>query len=642
MKSSYSQVSRIWWSGMLAVTAHATELDEQFRTPPQNATRVCVALTVRRGAAEGEWLERQLERVRDVGAGGVLLSVPTADEAMWQGLARALERARLLGLDVGFRDFCVTKEDEEKVPRARKLVWSCEPMQGVASGSLETKPQVVAPSASYRRVANLGVPDGVSDLHPHQLVDLSDTTLPTNGAWRIFRFGSVELEPPLADPYSGTAFFRHVNQWLFAAQSRFTRTYGSTLLWVHFSGHPHTDFAWPSDMPEAFLKLSGLNLFRHLPALAGMPVGGESTAVFVRQQAARTARELWRDRCGKTVDELVHEAGLEAAIRIDEVPVEPVEVAWRFRRPILVASSNEVARDSNRLAAGGARTMGRRFVMGWLAPSEVETSPAAVLLAFPWKHALDRLLADGATRVLLDVGGALTSDDASFRQLREGCQYAHRCQVMLQQGVPAGDVLVWSERPLPSLAAYSCDAANGAMLEIASVKGGRIRFDSEREYTGLVVSPEVLRHTGAERLVRMIASRGVRVWLMAGSEEAELSALARLSDTANSVVVPAGVRELPGLKPDCVWQADTEGMQIRFVHRRTAAHEVYYLLNEYTEPGSVSCIFRDTGKGVPARWDPATGDIELLSTDVRLNPDGRVTVKVFLGAHDACFIVFDR
>lgn len=133
---------------MLAVTAHATELDEQFRTPPQNATRVCVALTVRRGAAEGEWLERQLERVRDVGAGGVLLSVPTADEAMWQGLARALERARLLGLDVGFRDFCVTKEDEGKVPRARKLVWSCEPMQGVASGSLETKPQVVAPSAS--------------------------------------------------------------------------------------------------------------------------------------------------------------------------------------------------------------------------------------------------------------------------------------------------------------------------------------------------------------------------------------------------------------------------------------------------------------------------------------------------------------
>ena len=35
-------------------------------------------------------------------------------------------------------------------------------------------------------------------------------------------------------------------------------------------------------------------------------------------------------------------------------------------------------------------------------------------------------------------------------------------------------------------------------------------------------------------------------------------------------------------------------------------------------------------------------DIELLTTDVRLNPDGRVTVKVFLGAHDACFIVFDR
>ncbi|HRR32833.1 MAG TPA: glycosyl hydrolase [Kiritimatiellia bacterium] len=627
----------------MAVCATATELDDQFRNPPQNMTRVCVALAVRPGAAEGEWLDRQLERVRDVGAGGVLLTVPTVDEAMWQSLERALERARLLGLDVGFRDFCVTKEDEEKVPRARKLVWSCEATQADASDGRETAPQVAVPSSSsYRLIADLAVPDGAAEIQPHQLVDLSNAALPTNGAWRICRFGSVELEPPRVDPFAGTAFFRHVNQWLFAAQSRFARTYGSTLLWVQFSGHPQTEFAWPSDMPEAFLKLSGLNLLRHLPALAGVPVGSESTAAFVRQQAVRTVRALWRERCGKTVDELVHEAGLEAAVRIDEVPVEPVEVAWRFRRPILVASGQEAAREANRRAAGGARTMGRRFVMGELTPLDGESSPAAVLLAFPWKPALDRLLADGATRILLDVGGSLPSDDGVFRQLREGCRYAHRCQVMLQQGAPAGDVLVWSERPVPALAAYSCDTANEVMLEAAAVKDGRIRFDSEREYTGLVVSPEILRRPGAERLVRMIASRGVRVWLMAGRDETETSAHARFADAANTVWVPEGVRGLPGLPPDCVWQTDTSGMQVSFVHRRTAAHEVYYLVNESTEPGSVSCTFRDTGKKAPERWDPATGEIELLKTDVALEPDGRVTAKVFLGAHDACFIVFDR
>ncbi|HNX36636.1 MAG TPA: glycosyl hydrolase [Kiritimatiellia bacterium] len=95
------------------------------------------------------------------------------------------------------------------------------------------------------------------------------------------------------------------------------------------------------------------------------------------------------------------------------------------------------------------------------------------------------------------------------------------------------------------------------------------------------------------------------------------------------------------IRPSVVLRA-AEGMRIRFVHRRTAAHEVYYLLNEHTVPGSVPCTFRDTGKGVPERWDPSTGDIELRNTDVCLNSDGRVTVKVFLGAHDACFIVFDR
>ncbi len=643
VKSSYSLFSCVCWIGALVLTARATELDDQFRTPPQNVTRVCVALTVRRDAAEAEWLERQLERARDIGAGGVLLSVPmTVDEAAWQGLERALERARQLGLDVGLCDFCVAKEDAEKVPRARKLVWSQETVQAASSNTVETIPQIFTPPPSYRSVAHLAVPDGASDLQPHQLIDLSDTALPTNGAWRVFRFGSVELEPQRIDPFSETTFFRHVNQWLFATQKQFERTYGNTLLWVHFSGHPQTEYAWPPDMPEAFLKRSGLNLFRHLPVLAGVPVGGGSTAAFVRQHAARTLRELWRDRCGKTVNELVHEAGLEAAIRIDEVPVESVEVARYFRRPILIASAKEEVRDSNRLAAGGARTLGRRFVMGWLAPFETEPSPAAVLLPFPWKHAVDRLLADGTTRILLDVGGALSSDEAVFKQLRDGCLYAHRCQVMLQQGAPAGGLLVWSEKPLPSLAAYSCDAVNGTMLADASVREGRIRFASGREYTELAVAAASLRHADDERVVRTLASRGVRVWLMAEDDASESTTVARFSGTANCVVLPANMRELPGLKPDCVWQSDAPGMQVRFMHRRTAAHEVYYLLNENAEPGSVTCTFRDTGKGAPERWDPTTGEIELLETDVRRDPDGRVTAKIFLGAHDACFVVFDR
>jgi hypothetical protein len=280
--------------------------------------------------------------------------------------------------------------------------------------------------------------------------------------------------------------------------------------------------------------------------------------------------------------------------------------------------------------------------MGWLAPFETEPSPAAVLLPFPWKHAVDRLLADGATRILLDVGGALSSDEAAFKQLRDGCLYAHRCQVMLQQGAPAGDLLVWSEKSLSSLAAYSYDAVNGTMLADASVREGRIRFASEREYAGLAVAAASLRHADDERMVRTLASRGVRVWLMAEDDASESTTVARFSGTANCVVLPANMRELPGLKPDCVWQSDAPGMQVRFMHRRTAAHEVYYLLNENAEPGSVTCTFRDTGKGAPERWDPTTGEIELLETDVRRDPDGRVTAKIFLGAHDACFVVFDR
>ena len=630
----------------LAVNACGMELDEQFRAPPPNAARPCIALAADREGLLGEGVGRQLERARDIGAGGVLLAVPTADEAVWEGVTRALDRARQLGLEAGLTDFFISQNEAESAPRAKKWVWSAETVRPDSDGVSRMTPRVATPPDSYRSVTCQAVPVGVTDLHPHHLVDLSAQSLPTGGVWRVYRFGVVDAEPPQIDPYDGTAFFRHVNQWLFACQSRMKQTYGSTLLWVLLPGLSRTDMAWTVDLPEMFLKRSGLGLNRYLPAWTGVAVGGEATAAFVRQRMAQTVCALWRERCGKTVDELVHEAGLEAGIRIDQAPVDPVEVAWRFRRPVLVGASRSAAREANARAAGGARTLGRRVVMGWLAPHEVEPSPAAVLMPFPWRHALDGLYADGATRLLLDVGGALPSDDTAFRSLRDGCLYAHRCQLLLQQGVPVGDLVVWAESPLPVLAGYSADAVNGVMLGAASVKNGRILFESEREYTGLAVAEPLLRHDENERLVRMLAARGVRVWLLTeAAADGNASAAVRLTQTAGGDVarVPARCSDpLPGITPDMVWRTDTAGFQVRFVHRRSATHEVYFLVNEHTEPGRVTCVFRDTGKGVPERWDPLTGEIGRVETDVRREADGRVTASIFLGAQEACFIVFGR
>ena len=600
----------------LAFQAGASELERQFREPPANMTRPCVALTWDAANPDVEWLTRQLERVRDVGAGGVLVGVSAIDEAGWKTLGDALERARQLKLDVGLRDFSISTEDANKPPHARRLEWTWRDVDFGDGGSANLN---TGGEPNGVEVARLAIPGERSDVLSHQVVDLAVGPMPTGGVWRVYRFAAVDMTPLQVDPFDRVAVTRHVNRWLVACQSRFGKTYGDTLLWYQLAGFPpaKAGVMWSDDLPKLFPKRSGLGLTRHLPALAGVAVGGETTAAYVRQRVAQTTREMWRERYGKTVNELVHEAGLSVGGRIDEIPADPVEAALYFRRPTITAGGAV----TNILAAGGARALGRRYVIGSVSPSSAAPTQAAELLSFPWKHEADRLLADGATRLLLETGGSLPEAGDAFDQLREGCAYVHRCQVLLQQGEPVADMLVWAEKPLPALAGYSCDYANGVMLETALVRDGKLRLEVEREYGVLAVDAGMADDDEAKRLVQSLAERGVKV-LQADAASAFSSALPVL--------------------PDFEWRSDASGLNVRFLHRRTRTHEIYFVVNDSEETGVAACTFRDAGKGAPARWEPSDGEIGVIEQDVRRGDDGRVTTSLFLAPHDACFVVFER
>ena len=83
-------------------------------------------------------------------------------------------------------------------------------------------------------------------------------------------------------------------------------------------------------------------------------------------------------------------------------------------------------------------------------------------------------------------------------------------------------------------------------------------------------------------------------------------------------------------------------MRLHFMHRQTGEHEIYFVINDSETAGPVECVFRDTGKGVPARWDPAKGEIGVLADNARRRADGSVTAAFFMEPFDACFIVFER
>ena len=635
----------VWALVGLSLQAEESALERQFREPPANATRPSIALALDGGGTDKEWFSRQLERVREVGAGGVLIAVPTANDAVWDALASAAGRAQQLGLEMGVRDFPLSDEEAAAFPHARKLVWSSIVATNQAECATNALPQVCQPAGRYLEIARLAVPGGAGEFQPHQIVDLTQGqgVAPTGGAWRVYRFGHADVEPPVMDGLEGTTFFRHVNQWLYASQNRLKQTYGNTVLWYQLSGPSASELVWPRDLPAVFLKRSGLGLVRYLPALADVSVGGAATAAFVRRNVVQAVHETWRERIGKNVEELVHEAGLEAGIRIDEVPVPPVETALYFRRPMLPQAASVAGREANVLAAGGARAMGRRYVIGQVNGPSSAAVPDALLLPFPLKPAIDRLLSAGATRILFEAEGRVPGEDVAFRQMRDACRYAHRCQVLLQQGEAAADFLVWALRPPRLLREYACDFTSGMMLETAAVKDGKIRFDSERAYGALAVTAEALNDKRAERMVRQMASRGVRVWLVPDAVPDEEAAFARLTEKGDAnigVARTAGTNGMP--VADFQWRSEADGLEIGFLHRTSDAQETYFIVNDSAAAGPVTCTFRDTGAGVPSRWNPADGETGLVIQETSRGADNRVTASLFMAPHDAWFVVFDK
>ncbi len=613
-------------------------LEGRFRDPPARGAGPSVTLRLEPERMEAGGVLRLAGRVRELGAGGVLAALPVADEAAWRLLRQLGESCQQSGLELGICDFPGESAEAAGRSRARRLVWSSRTVDG--AGLATNRPPEFARGGAAREVACLAVPVAESVL-PHQVVDLNKAPLPAEGSWRVMRFASVEVAPQVPDAFDEPAVFRHVNQTLFALQSQLKSCYGTTLVWYQCAGAARGERVWPGDMESLFLKRSGLGLLRHLPALDGVSVGGAATAAHVRRQVEATVREAWRSRYALNVRDLVQEAGLEAGIAVGEVPVEPEEVALYFRRPLVTAARDEAQRAVNVRAAGAARACARRVIVGRLSLASVAATPDSALMAFPFKHEMDGLFADGATRILLEADNAVWDDDARYGQLRAACVYARRCQLLLQHGEPAADYLVWAEDCPPLLDGYACDRACQALLEASTVRAGAIHLPSGRAYRALVASAAALRDPDAERVVRQLADKGLALWVVGDGTPDGVALVER--DAAGEKRSGRRFQEAidGGAQPDFAWHAAAGGMRLRSLHRRSPQEEVYFVVNDSAAGGPVTAVFRDTGKGVPERWDPQGGDVSVLEEFER-RPDGRLAVSLYLGPHDACFVVFDR
>jgi hypothetical protein len=278
-------------------------------------------------------------------------------------------------------------------------------------------------------------------------------------------------------------------------------------------------------------------------------------------------------------------------------------------------------------------------------------------------------------------------------------EYLARCQFLLRRGLPVADVLfltpegaphvfqappsaLGGSREMPDRRGYNFDAcAPDALLTRASVKDGKIAFPDGMSYRVLVL-PEVETITpGLLRKVKSLLQEGAVVVGMRPKRSPSLAdyprcdeevrrltaeiwgphsaaaAPARLkvgkgllvaSAASDQLRDPAGrdeppqlyasFRELETLLADLRIDPDFESdKNLRYIHRREGATEIYFISNPANSRIDARCTFRVSGRTAEL-WDATNGRMAAASNITQSR--GRTQVPISLEPHGSIFVIF--
>ena len=271
-------------------------------------------------------------------------------------------------------------------------------------------------------------------------------------------------------------------------------------------------------------------------------------------------------------------------------------------------------------------------------------------------------------------------------------RYITRCSYLLRQGVSVADVLYLTPGGAPHVFQPPLSALNGdgvladkrgysfdgcspdILIERAQVIDGRIAFPGGTAYSLLVLSgfdtmlPAVLRKI--EKLViagaNIIGSPPLKSPSLMDYPRCdhELQNIARR--LWGSLDTPAMLSErkygmgriywggpfsksenelYPGYEVTAELLADMGVPEdfsatgpVRYTHRRTKNHDIYFVANKSPHVIKADCTFRD-GSDQPELWIPITGDIHSLS-QYSYYENGRTTIPMRFEPYESFFVVF--
>jgi len=418
---------------------------------------------------------------------------------------------------------------------------------------------------------------------------------------------------------------------------------------------------WTDGLAEKFEERYGYSPLPYLPALQGIPVGGNDISDRFLWDLRRLIADLVAYEYVGGLKKISNEHGLITWLENYG--------HWGFPGEFLLygSQSDEIAGEywsegtlgdiENRAASSCGHIYGKPKI--WAESCTAGGNPFG---RYPnvMKQRVDRFFTEGINATLLHLvihqldtpeepgiaawfGNEFNRKNTWFDQMDVFTDYLRRCNYVLQQGRYVADVAYFIGEDAPKMtgecnpplpAGYSFDYINADVLKNRSkVENGRLILDSGMEYLVLVLpDQETMRPEMLECIMKMVEN-GLTVL---GPKPVCSPSLADFPEADGKVksnaellwhegeksvnygkgkVWAAGstLEEVfadMGLSPDMT-VAEGETMPL-FIHRTLKDADIYFVANPTNDRIAINSTFR-SGKGaVPQLWDATTGTIRDL------------------------------
>ena len=457
---------------------------------------------------------------------------------------------------------------------------------------------------------------------------------------------------------------------------------------------------WTPDFLEQFQHYRRYDMTGFLPVFAGCQIVSEDQTMRFLYDFEKTLGDLLVDAYYRTASETAHQAGLGIEAEaggpgppVHQVPVDALKAQgaidemrgefwpWRpERNGLWVVKETACAAH----VYGHPRVHMESFT-GFYHWAE---GP------FFLKDSADRAFCEGMNHVVwhtsshqppeagkpgwvYGAGTHLTPNLVWWPMAKPFLDYLARCSYMLQQGLFVGDVCYYygdqgsnfvpPKHVDPSLGSgFDYDVANPeVVLDRMTVRDGHLTLPDGMQYELLVIPDrrdfdlQVLQKL--EQLVLQGAtivgakptrSNGLTEYPQRDAQVREVADRLwgdcdgqRVREHAygqGRVIWGRPLREILGQRgvgPDFQYESPNAECRLDFIHRRTAAADIYFVRNMLAAPAQFAATFR-VGRKTPELWHPETGEIRECA--VYEQSDEGTRVPLSFDPHGSVFVVFRK